>query len=217
MTNRPFPDRAEAGKLLAERLMHCAGRQDVLVLGLARGGLPVAFEIARALAARLDVLVVRKIGLPGQPELAMGAIAPAGVRVLNTAIIRSYQISDATVDAVAQAELQELERREQLYRTGRPAAPIRDQQVIVVDDGLATGATMRAALMYLREQQPARLIVAIPVAAPAVFAVLRMICDERVSLLTPDPFHSVGFWYEDFSQTTDAQVQQLLERAAPWQ
>jgi len=175
---------------------------------------PVAFEVAKALNVPLDVFLVRKLGVPGQEELAMGAIASGGIRVLNQAVVQSFKIPAEVIDQVAAQEEQELVRREQLYRQGRPALALRDRTVIVVDDGLATGATMRAAVLALRQQQPARIVVAVPVAAPETCQEFADRVDDAVCTQTPQPFHSVGLWYDNFSQTTDEEVQQLLDQAA---
>jgi predicted phosphoribosyltransferase len=209
-----FADRREAGAVLAERLNHFANRRDVVVLALPRGGVPVGYEVARALGAELDVFVVRKLGLPGHPELAMGAIASGDVRVLNDDVLRSFPVSEAALEAVAGAERLELERRERAYRDGRAPVTIEGRTVIVVDDGLATGSTMRAAVLALRRLNPARIAVAVPVGARQTCQALREIADEVVCAFTPEPFRAVGLWYGDFSQTTDDEVRQLLSRAA---
>jgi len=209
-----FRDRREAGQVLADRLTAYAGRPDVLVLALPRGGVPVAYEVARALGAPLDVFLVRKLGVPGQEELAMGAVATGGVRVLNEQVVGALGIPPSVIEAVAAWQQQELVRRERLYRGDRPPPDVRGRTVILVDDGLATGSTMRAALAALRRQQPARLVVAVPTAAPETCDELRAEADDVVCATTPEPFDSVGLWYEDFSQTTDGEVRELLERAA---
>jgi len=209
-----FRDRAEAGRLLAAKLRAYANRSDVAVLALPRGGVPVAFEVAEALEAPLDIFLVRKLGVPGHEELAMGAIATGGVRVLNEEVIRYLGIPDEAVDAVAAKEQRELERRERLYRDGRPMIDVRGRTVILIDDGLATGSTMRAAAVALRQQQPARIVVAVPVAAESTCKAFRAEVDEVVCAMTPEPFYAVGLWYEDFSQTTDEEVRDLLARAA---
>jgi predicted phosphoribosyltransferase len=213
-----FTDRTEAGKLLAAKLVAAkltryAGRGDTIVLALPRGGVPVAFEIARALGAPLDVFLVRKLGLPGQEELAMGAIASGGVRVLNRDVVGFLAIPDSIIDAVAQYEQQELERRERLYRGDRPAPEVRGHTVILVDDGLATGSTMRAAVAALKKLEPGRIIVAVPVAPPSAVEALEHEVDEVVSVFTPEPFDGVGRWYRDFSQTSDQEVRDLLEQS----
>jgi predicted phosphoribosyltransferase len=209
-----FHDRADAGQVLAERLLHYAGRPDVLVLALPRGGVPVAFEVARALGAPLDVFLVRKLGVPGQRELAMGALATGGVRVLNREVVEALGIPDEVVDAVAAEEREELERREQEYRGDRAPPDVRGRVVILIDDGLATGSTMRAAVAALRRLGPARVVVAVPVGAPETCAELRREADEVVCARTPEPFYAVGRWYVDFSQTTDEEVRELLDQAA---
>ncbi len=212
-----YRDRTDAGQQLAEKLMAYANRPDVLVLALPRGGVPVAFAVAEALHAPLDVFLVRKLGVPGHEELAMGAIAAGGVRVLNEEIVHFLQIPEAVIDAVAAQEQQELDRRALRYRSGRPALDVRGCTVILVDDGLATGATMRAAVAALRQQQPARIVVAVPIASRTVCNELKMEVDEIVCAATPEPFYAVGLWYEDFEQTSDAEVRALLARAAPRQ
>ena len=209
-----FRDRTDAGRQLAAELAPYAGRPDVRVLALPRGGVPVAFEVAKALRAPLDVFLVRKLGLPGHEELAMGAIASGGVRVLNEDVVRRAGVSDDVIDAVAAEEEEELERRERLYRGTRPPADVRDRTVILVDDGLATGATMRAAVVALRQQRPARIVVAVPVGAAETCAEFETEADVTVCAHTPEPFYGVGMWYGDFSQTTDEEVRELLERAA---
>ena len=209
-----FVDRAEAGRVLAERLRMYAGRPDVTVLALPRGGVVVGYEVARALRAPLDVLVVRKLGVPGHSELAMGAIASGGARVLSRDVIAMLGISQASIDAVAVREQAELERRERAYRADRPAAPLHGRTVLLVDDGLATGATMRAAVRSLRAHAPARIVVAVPVGAPETCAELRDEADEVVCAHSPASFHAVGSWYDDFSQTSDDEVRELLARAA---
>jgi len=209
-----FPDRTEAGRLLASRLMKYAGRPDVLVLGLPRGGIPVAFEVARELSVPLDVFLVRKLGVPGREELAMGAIATGGVKILNEDVVRALGISDEVIDEVAAAEQAELERRQRAYRGDRPAPKVRGRTVILIDDGLATGSTMRAAVASLRRQGPARIVVGVPVGAPGTCAELQEEADEVICARMPEPFYAVGFWYRDFSQTTDEEVHDLLERAA---
>jgi predicted phosphoribosyltransferase len=205
-----FRDRKEAGRLLAAKLAAYANRPDVLVLALPRGGVPVAYEVARALKAPLDVFIVRKLGVPGHEELAMGAVATGGVRVLNDAIVNALRIPESVIDRVAAKELQELARREHLYRGDRPAPDVRGRTVILVDDGLATGATMLAAIKALQQQKPARIVVAVPTAAPETCEELRAEVDHVVCAITPQPFHAVGLWYQDFSQTTDEEVRNLL-------
>jgi len=212
-----FRDRTEAGRALAAKLKKYAGRPDVLVLALPRGGVPVAYEVARELNAPLDVFLVRKLGLPEREELAMGAIATGGVRVLNEDVIRVLHVPDEVIDAVAAEQQRELERRERLYRGDRPPPEVGGRTVILVDDGLATGSTMRAAIAALRKQRPARVVVAVPVGAPDTCAEFRDEADEVVCARTPEPFFAVGLWYADFSQTTDEEVHDLLRRAAEGQ
>jgi putative phosphoribosyl transferase len=206
----PFTDRREAGRALAKALEGYADRHDVLVLALPRGGVPVASEVAQALAAPLDVFIVRKLGVPQHAEYAMGAIASGGLRVLNEDVVRGLGISEAAINEVAAREQRELERREQLYRGDRPRPQIRGRTVIVIDDGLATGDTMRAALRALRRLQPGRLIAAVPVAPAETCAALRTEADDVVCLRTPEPFHAVGLWYRNFPQTEDEEVRALL-------
>jgi putative phosphoribosyl transferase len=208
-----FKNRYEAGRFLAEKLSAYANRPNTLVLALPRGGVPVAYEVAKALGATLDVFQVRKLGLPGHEELAMGAIATGGVRVRNPEVVEYLRIPDEVIDEVTARERQELDRRERLYREGRPALSPRGRVVILVDDGLATGSTMRAAALALRQQQPASIVVAVPVAAKQTSEELRAVADEVVCAVTPDPFYAVGLWYEDFAQTTDEEVRELLARA----
>ena len=207
-----YRNRTEAGRHLASRLVDYADRPDVLVLALPRGGVPVAFEVASALNAPLDIFLVRKLGVPGHEELAMGAIATGDVRVLNEEVMRYLKIPGEVIDAVAAGERRELERREKVYRGGRPAPEVRGKTVILVDDGLATGSTMRAAAAALRKQAPARIVVGVPVAAPATCDEFRTEVDDIVCAVMPEPFHGVGRWYEDFSQTTDDEVRELLGR-----
>ena len=214
MKQRPFRDRNEAGRMLATKLSAYANRPDVLVLALPRGGVPVAYEVARALGAPLDVFVVRKLGVPGYEEFAMGAVATGRVRVLNDEVVNGLRIPEYVVDAVAAQEQRELARRERLYRGGRPPPDVRGRTVILVDDGLATGATMHAAIKALRLQQPARIVVAVPTASPQTCEELRRVADEVMCAITPEPFHAVGLWYDDFSQTTDEEVRDLLGRRA---
>jgi putative phosphoribosyl transferase len=209
----PFRDRSEAGQLLAQELRAYAGREDVIVLALPRGGVPVAFEVARAIHAPLDVFVVRKLGVPGHEELAMGAIASGGILVTEPNVIEGLAIPPDVVAEVAAREEQERLRREREYRGNRPAPDARGRTVILVDDGLATGSTMRAAVAALRKLQPARIVVAVPVAAPSTCVEFASEVDEIVCARTREPFHSVGQWYEEFSQTTDEEVRELLARA----
>jgi putative phosphoribosyl transferase len=213
-TEHPFRDRREAGRLLAEELAGHSGRDDVIVLALPRGGVPVAYEVARALGAPLDVFLVRKLGVPGHEELALGAIASGGVRLLNENVVRGLRIPPEVIDRVEAAERAELERREREYRGDRPAPDVRGRTVILIDDGLATGASMRAAVAALRQGRPARIVVAVPIAAASTCEDLRDEVDQVVCARTPEPFLAVGLWYEDFSQTTDDEVRDLLRRAA---
>ncbi|MEO1209701.1 MAG: phosphoribosyltransferase [Cyanobacteria bacterium J06638_20] len=205
-----FLSRRDSGWQLAQRLKAYANRSDVLVLGLPRGGIPVAYEIAKVLDVPLDLCLVRKLGVPGQAELAMGAIAPDGIQVLNTDIIRSLGISDEAIDAVVAQESVELQRRDRAYRGDRPHPNLEDRTVILVDDGIATGATMQAAIALLQAQYPARLIVAVPVATAQVCDALRRQVDEVVCLLTPENVYSIGLWYESFAPVADEEVSQLL-------
>lgn len=209
-----FLNRREAGVELAAKLSRFAGRRDVVVLGLARGGVPVAFEVARRLRAPLDVFVVRKLGAPGQEEFAIGAIASGGVRVLNTEAIRVLGIEPAVIERLTSLELQELQRRERDYRDDRPPLNLKGRTVIVVDDGLATGATMQAAITALRKRHPMEIIAAAPVVASQTCEYLRTTADDCVYVQCPDPFHGVGMWYVDFSPTSDDEVRSLLEIAA---
>jgi putative phosphoribosyl transferase len=208
-----YRDRTEAGRFLARKLEKYAGAPDVLVLALPRGGVPVAFEVAQALGARLDVFIVRKLGVPGHVELAMGAIATGGVRTLNRDVVNGLRIPPEVIDAVAAREGEELHRREREYRDDRPAPDVRRKTVILIDDGLATGSTMRSAVMALRRQELSRLVIAVPIASPSICEELRDEVDEVICARTPEPFYAVGAWYEDFSQTTDAEVRDYLERA----
>jgi predicted phosphoribosyltransferase len=209
-----FRDRTEAGQFLAGKLADYANRPDVLVLALPRGGVPVAYEVAQALHAPLDVFLVRKLGVPGHEELAMGAVASGGARVLNEDVVQALRIPEEVIAKVAAAEGQELKRRERAYRGDRPAPDVRGRTILLVDDGLATGSSMRAALAALRQQRPARLVVAVPIGAADTCAELRAESDETVCARTPEPFYAVGLWYDDFSQTTDEEVRDLLQRAA---
>ena len=209
--NQAFADRREAGRELASNLRHVTNGDNVVVLALPRGGVPVAYEVAEALNAPLDIFLVRKLGLPGYPELAMGAIASGGVRVLNPEVVRFYGVSSAAIEAVARDEGRELERREREYRRGKPMTDVRNKTVILVDDGLATGSTMRAAVEAIRQHHPARVIVAVPVGAPATCEEFADITDETVCARMPPQFSAVGLWYRDFSQTTDDEVRSLLD------
>ena len=208
-----YHDRSEAGKELATKLSAYKDRDDVLVLALPRGGVPVAFEVAQALDAPLDVFLVRKLGVPGHEELAMGAIATGGVRVLNEEVVDYLKIPERVIDSIAAEELKELKRREIAYRGNRPEPEVKGKTVILIDDGLATGSTIRAAAQALRQQQPARIVVAVPVSAPETCDEYRIGVDEIICAATPEPFWGVGLWYHDFSQTTDEEVRDLLERA----
>jgi putative phosphoribosyl transferase len=212
-----FRDREDAGRRLAGAVARYAGRDDVVVLALPRGGVPVGFEVATRLGAPLDVMIVRKLGTPGQPELAMGAIASGGVRVMNEEVISGLRIRQDSIDAVAEREQREIERREDTYRGGQPPLEVRDHTVIVVDDGLATGATMRAAVAALKQRGPARIVVAVPTAATDSAELVRGEADEVVCLATPEPYFAVGIWYENFSQTSDQEVGALLQRAREMQ
>ncbi|HEY7065310.1 MAG TPA: phosphoribosyltransferase [Chloroflexota bacterium] len=214
MFSRPFRDRHDAGRFLATKLAAYAHRPGVVVLALPRGGVPVGYEVARALDAPLDVFLVRKLGVPEHRELAMGAIASGGVRVLNAELIRSLQLAPEAIEAVVAEEEAELARRERAYRDDRPPLEVRGHIAILVDDGLATGATMRAAAQALRQERAARIVVAVPVAPPETCAELETEVDEIVCGLTPEPFYAVGLWYADFSQTTDEEVRDLLAAAA---
>jgi len=209
-----FRDRRDAGRKLALKLMIYAHQPQVVVLALPRGGVPVGFEVAQALHAPLEVFVVRKLGVPGHDELAMGALATGGVLLLDRDTIQKLRISEFEISKVIAREQQELERRNRLYRGNRPLLVIRDQIVILVDDGLATGATMHSACVALRRLLPARLVVGVPIAAPQTCTELQPVADEIVCAVTPEPFYAISAWYEDFSQTTDAGVRELLAQAA---
>ncbi|HUS13243.1 MAG TPA: phosphoribosyltransferase [Pyrinomonadaceae bacterium] len=209
-----FKDRADAGRKLAARLTRYADRGDVLVLALPRGGVPVAYEVAKELKAPLDVFLVRKLGVPGHEELAMGAIASDGVRVVNKELVDYLGIPDEVIDAIAAVEQRELERRALAYRDDRAPPEIKDRTVILIDDGLATGSTMRAAAASLRLRKPRRIVVAVPVSSPETCDELRSEVDEIVCAFTPQNLQGVGLWYEDFSQTSDEEVRELLKRAA---
>jgi len=211
----PYTNRIEAARALAVLLTPYAGRTDLLVLGLPRGGVPVAYEIAQTLEAPLDLMLVRKLGLPGHAELAMGAIAMGGIRVLNAKVVEELGVPAAVIDTVAAAELRELQRRERLYRGDRPMPDFDGQCVILGDDGLATGATMRAAIAAVRQHTPTEVLVAVPVAPAATVRSLRQEADDVICPATPEPFFGIGQWYENFTQVTDEEVCQLLERA--WQ
>jgi putative phosphoribosyl transferase len=212
----PFPDRPAAGRELAMRLGHYARRHDVIILALPRGGIPVAFEVAQALEAPLDVFVVRKLGVPGHEELAMGAIASGAgkpVQVLNNEVVDSLGIPPSIIQRVANEERLELERREKAYRGNRPPADIAGHVVILIDDGLATGATMRAAALAVKQRKPARTVIAVPVAAAETCQQMKSLVDEMICLHTPEPFQAVGLWYDNFSQTTDDEVRALLQQS----
>ena len=211
---RAFSNRAEAGRQLAEKLDKYAGRKDVIVLGLPRGGVPVAYEVAKRLRAPLDVFIVRKLGVPGFEELAAGAIASGGVRVLNEDVMRAIPYAEEAIEAVTARETAELERRERIYREGRPPPELRDRIAILVDDGLATGATMRAAVKALRQRGVAKIVVAVPVGPPDTCREIEQEADETFCLSTPPFFQAVGQYYEDFSQTSDEDVRELLSQAA---
>lgn len=209
-----FEDRLEAGRLLAEKLHEYANRGDVVVLALPRGGVPVGFEVARALNAPLDVFVVRKLGVPGREELAMGAIASGGVRVVNQDVVQELGIPEEVIESVAAKEVEEVERREREYRNGRGAVNVGGRIVILVDDGLATGSSMRVAVAAIRKKQPAQIIAAVPVGSSDTCTDLESVADKVVCAATPEPFWGVGQWYRDFSQTSDEEVRDLLSRAA---
>jgi putative phosphoribosyl transferase len=209
-----FADRFEAGRLLASRLEEFANRNGVVVLALPRGGVPVGYEVARALHAPMDVFVVRKLGVPGQEELAMGALASGGVTVLNRNVVEALGISQAAIDAAVSREESELERREREYRHRRPAVEVHGRTVILVDDGLATGSSMRVAATALRKKSPAQIVAAVPVAAPSTCSEFETEVDKVICAATPEPFWAVGQWYRNFSQISDGQVRELLRRAA---
>ncbi|HET7184547.1 MAG TPA: phosphoribosyltransferase [Terriglobales bacterium] len=208
-----FRDRYDAGEMLAERLREFAGRRDVIVLALPRGGVPVGYVVARELGVPLDVFVVRKLGTPGQPELAMGAIASGGVRVLNREVVDALGIPEASIEEVSRREEEELQRRERQYRGDRPSLDVSGKTGILVDDGLATGSSMRAAAAALRQAGAARIVIAVPVASRATCDQLREEGNDVVCATTPEPFFAVGQWYKDFAQTTDEEVRELLDRA----
>lgn len=209
----PIKDRITAGRALAKAMTNYRDRQDLLVLALPRGGVPVAYELAEALHAPLDLILVRKLGSPGQQELAMGAIASGGVRVLNEELVSYLHVSEETLENVAAREQKELERRERAYRGDRPWPEITGKCVILVDDGVATGATMRVAIKALRKQNPKEVVVAVPVAPPDTIEVLRREADDVVCLAMPEPFTAIGLWYVNFSQVSDEEVTEQLERA----
>ncbi|MFT3893037.1 MAG: phosphoribosyltransferase [Anaerolineales bacterium] len=209
-----FYDRKDAGQKLAEKLLEYANREDVVVLALPRGGVPVAYEVAQALNAPLDIFLVRKMGLPGHEELAMGAIASGGARVINKDVLRMFSVPEGLIEAVARRELKELERREHLYRGDRPMVDVQNRTVILIDDGLATGASMHAAIKGLRNQHPARIVVAVPTGAEETCKAFEHEVDEIICATTPEPFYGVSKWYENFSQTSDEEVQSLLVASA---
>jgi len=209
-----FQNRIGAGRQLAAKLLPYAGREDVLVLGLPRGGVPVAFEIAMALDAPLDVFIVRKLGLPGHEEFGIGAIASGDVRVVDESVLRAYDVDPEALERITVRERLELERRERLYRDDRSFPAIENRVVILVDDGLATGSTMRAAIAALRKKGPSKIVIAVPVGARETCTAMAGLVDEVVCLEMPDPFYAVGLWYDDFEQTDDGEVHDLLERAA---
>jgi len=213
---KQFQNRSEAGKLLASKLQKYADNPNVLVLALPRGGVPVAFEIARSLKAPLDVFLVRKLGVPGHEEFAMGAISSCGDRVLNQEIIKALQLSDSLVERVTQHERQEMMRRESLYRQNKPPLQIQGKTVLLVDDGLATGSTMLAAIRAVQSQKAEKIVIAVPVAPPSTYESMKKLGDDTICLLTPEPFYGVGLWYNDFSQTTDDEVVSLLSQADDW-
>jgi predicted phosphoribosyltransferase len=208
-----FRDRRDAGRKLAQALSHYAGRSDVTIFALPRGGVPVAYEVALALHAPLDIFVVRKLGLPGREELAIGAVGSGGIRVLNDDIVRILNVPQEVINLVAQRELKELQRREHIYRGERSAPQVLDRTIILIDDGLATGASMRAAVIGLRARQPARIVIAVPTAAREACDAFQFAVDEMVCVITPEPFDGVGKWYEIFSQVDDEEVRMLLEQA----
>lgn len=210
---QPYIDRREAGQLLAQQLRHYSVRSDVLVLALPRGGVPVAYEVATVLGVRLDVLLVHTLGVPGQPELAMGAIAPGGVRVVNPEVVEYFAVASRTVDVVAQAEQHELERRERQHRQGRPPLDLRGLTVILIDDGLATGSSMQAAVLAARQLSAARVVVAAPVGAVDICRLLADLADEVICARQPSRFVAVGQWYHNLSEVSDGEVQELLSRA----
>src|SRR6266508_5694479 len=209
-----YTDRHHAGRVLADALASRYAGPDLAILALPRGGVPVGFEVAMRLGAPLDVFVVRKLGMPGQEELAIGAVASGGVRVVNESLVAALRIPKSTIEAIAAIEERELARRERVYRAGRPPLDVSDRIAILVDDGLATGSTMRAAVAGLRQRQPRRVVVGVPIAAPSTCEELAREVDDIVCTITPEPFLAVGQWYEHFSQTTDAEVRELLEQAA---
>ena len=211
-----FKDRRDAGRKLAQKLSAYANRSDVIVLALPRGGVPVAYEVALALNAPLDIFIVRKLGVPGHEELAMGAIATGGVRVINQDIVRTLNVPQGLIEVVVKQELKELERRERLYRGDQSPREIRDHTVILIDDGLATGASMHAAIMGLRAKDPARLVIAVPTAPLETCEAFKPVVDEMICATTPEPFYGVSRWYEDFSQVTDEEVRPVVNHWRKW-
>lgn len=209
-----FRDRADAGRFLAGHLSSYANHPDGIVLALPRGGVPVAFEVAKALHLPLDIFLVRKLAMPGHEELAMGAIASGGAQVLNPEILQNHQISEETIAQIVAQEQQELERQERFYRNDRPSLEVRGKTVILVDDGLASGMTMRVAVSVLQQKQPQQIVVAVPIASPETCAGFNSQADETVCARTPRPFVNIGTWYNNFSKTSDAEVQALLNRSA---
>jgi putative phosphoribosyl transferase len=214
MEEQRFHDRTEAGRMLGERLGSYKGRDDLLVLALPRGGLPVGLEVCRALRAPLDVFVVRKMGVPGHEELAMGAVASGGVRVINEDVVGELRIPKADIDRVAESEQREVERRESRYRRGGDLAQLRGKTVILVDDGIATGSTMRAAIDAVTDQQPNSVVVAVPTAAASTCKEIAKKVDDVVCAMTPEPYYAVGAWYVEFPQLTDDDVRRILDEAA---
>jgi len=212
--SQAFVDRRNAGRVLASRLAKYAGREDVVVLALPRGGVPVAYEVASALGVPMDVFLVRKLGTPGHRELAMGAIASGGVRVLNEDVVRWYGVSEFAIERISRQEQEELERRELAYRGERPAPDLENKIVILIDDGLATGSTMRAGAQAVRAQRPARVVIAVPVGAPQTCAELAPVADEVICARMPEPFSAVGQWYVNFDQTEDDEVRELLQKSS---
>ncbi|TGC09506.1 phosphoribosyltransferase [Methanolobus halotolerans] len=208
-----FKDRTDAGKKLAEALSEYSGHEDVILLALPRGGVPVAFEVAKELDVELDVFIVRKLGVPGYEELAMGAISSGGVKIMNMGVVQSMQITGEAIDSVVASERVELERREEMYRKGKPELDVTGKTAILIDDGLATGATMKAAFQALRKQNPDKIIVAVPTASREACDEFAAEVDRTVCLTTPEPFYGVGAWYENFAQTSDKEVCDLLKKA----
>jgi putative phosphoribosyl transferase len=209
-----FRDRTEAGQILASKLTKYLNQVNAVILALPRGGVPVAYEVGKELGLPVDIFVVRKLGVPGHEELAMGAIASGGVRHINRDVVDQLRIDSETIDVASRREQKEIERRERLYRGARPPIDVRNKTVILVDDGLATGSTMRAAIAALRQHQPARIVVAVPAAAPQTCSEIGDEVDEIICAATPEPFYAVGQWYQEFSQTTDDEVRELLTRAS---